>query len=740
MINWEKRVSSDDKSVDLQGLPYYNLTFGEKSEKQIIYDTECWIPEPPSDESCINYGLSEYNQIFRFTHIPEQVRFRDKDFGRENWTEKEVDAFVDAEWNRRKNGAWYWIKGIKTYIPGTLYLKMNYWTSITSEEFIYRDSDREFFVFTLNSTHHPKCKGIADFKCRQLGDTENALVYSYERGSRIRGSLHTMQSFVNEDHVIETYQRLVHGHSNMIYYFKPMNRGTENPAKGIYCAYPSKHITHAEIERQRKAGQSVSTSSLEAYQHEPLGSRFKYGTSKILRFDGATGICTAYGDEFGKAKDMNPVEWIQTMAEATFSSIRGIKRGMIIMTSTVEEISSDSLEWAQTIYREANPNKLLKSGNTINGLWRIFRGVAERGFDGIVGDRWGFIDKKLVIEAVTEKYDAMIEAGNRRGAMSFLRKNPRTIEDVFLTAQNEGSFNTEGLENRWKYLDSLSVGERPYIMGDFKWKDGIPDTTVIWIPNSKGKFCISKFPSDFGLEDNKRVDGIMANKPGNTHTFCSGLDPIDQTETIATDEERSKLSFAIMAKYNKDIDSGEHLYYQFDDEIRGIKKGMPLNQGSEFKTNRFVCTYMHRSDNPDDDFENVILAHVFYGSDFLPEKNKYGGLKSYIKGRGYAGYEMEKPTDVKNYKGQTEKGGVTATENSISMYFDFITAYTFSMANAIDHPLLCTQWATMNYKNKTKKDLGVAAGWALYASKQKKARWHGDKQKRVIKHFTNNYV
>lgn len=738
--DWKKRISKDGKSIDMQGLPYYTITFGEKSKTEIIYGIECWIPEEPADEDVVNYGLPEFDQIFRLNWIPDQVRIRDKDFGRENWTEKEIDTFIDHQWNIRRNGIWFWIKGVKTYIPGELWFKMNCWKDTTGKEFFYKASDRRMFILLQNATYHPTCKGVADFKCRQLGDTVNVLVYMYSRGSRIRGTTHTLQSCINEDHIIGAYERLVHGHTNMIYYFRPMNRGTESPKKGLHLDYPPKSLTHAEIQRQKDSGGVINKSSMEEYQYPPLKSIFKYGTSKVSRFDGATGVSTAYLDEFGKSTDLDPVEWIQVMAEATFDSNRGVKAGMELLTSTVEEISENSLERAQTIWRESDPTKLLSSGNTVNGLWRIFRGACERGFETYVTDRWGDIDADAVNKAITEKYTAMVEAGNKRGAMSFLRKNPRTIDDVFLTTKNDSPFNTEGLEARWNYIDALPLSEKPYIMGDFKWKDGIPDTTVLWIPNPKGKFCVSKFPSDYGLDNNKKVEGIMSPKPGNTHTFCSGIDPTDQNETIASDAERSKLSFAIMAKFNKDIDSGDHLYYQFDDQIRGIQKGNPVNQGSEFKTNRFVCTYMNRADNPEEDFENVILAHVFYGSDFLPEKNKYGGLRQYLKGRGYLGYEMDKPTDVKNYKGQTEKGGVTATENSISMYFDFITAYTFTMSNAIDHPLLLMQWSTMNYKNKTKKDLGVAGGWALYASKQKKARWHGDKQKKEVRHFTVNYV
>lgn len=738
-MDFKNRISADDTTIDLQGLPYYKMVFGANATKETIYDVECWIPDAPEDSACVNHGLSAREQIFRFTHIPDQVRFRDKDFGRDNWTEREIDAFVDAEFNKRKNGIWFWINNKKTYIPGCLYFKMNYWTSITSETFLYRDSDREFFTFLLNATIHPKCKGVADFKCRQIGDTENCICYMYERGSRIKGSLHTMQSFVNEDHVIETYQRLIHGHSNMIYYFRPMNRGTENPTKGLYCAYPSKHLTHAEIQRQVDAGTSVGTSSLESYQHEPLGSRFKYGPAKTVRFDGATGICTALGDESGKSTTDNPVDWIQTMVEATFSSIRGKKRGMIVMPTTVEEISANSLDWAETIYKESDPHKLLKSGNTINGLWHIFRGVAERGFEEIIADWWGAIDKALVIEAVTEKYNAMIEAGNARGAMGFLRKNPRTIADVFLTAKNDSPFNTEGLSKREFYLTEVAH-PKPYVRGNLRWKDGQPDTNVVWEPNPKGRWVISKHPHDYNLEANKRVDHINARKPGNTAYFCAGLDPIDQNETVSSDEERSKLGLVVMRRPDKTVDSEETLYYQFNDDIRGIVKGMPVDLGSDFKTNRVCCTYLSRSDNPADNFEDVILTMVYYGSDFLPEKNRYGGLKTYLKLREYSGYEMDKPTDVKNVKGQTEKGGVTATENSISMYFEFITEYTYTMANAIDHPELANQLKVMNNKNKGKKDLGVAFGWCLYAAKQKKARWHGDKEKKEIRHFSENVV
>lgn len=740
MINWKKRISSDDTAIDLQGLPNYTLKFGANSTTEIIYDVECFIPESPADEEVVNFGLSSFDQIFRVTHIPDQVRYPDRDHGREAWSERDIDTFVENEFWRRKHGVWFFINNKKTYIPGTLYFKMNYWTPNTGEKFQYRDSDRELFMFLLIATHDPKCRGVADFKCRQLGDSENAICYLMERATRIRGSLHTMQSCINEDHVIETYERLIHGHANMIYYFKPMNRGTENPKKGLIMSYPPKYLTHASIQKSQEEGNLINKSSLEDYEYEPLGSRVKYGPSKITRFDGATGVCTAYCDEFGKpVSGMSPTQWIQTMAEATYSNIRGKKRGMIIMTSTVEDQTEDALHESQTIHKESNPNSKLKSGSTLNGLWRIFRGVAERGFDGIVADRWGFLDKESILAAVTEKYNAMLAAGNTAGAMSFIRKNPRTIEDVFMSVRNSSPFHTENLRKREFYVNEVAH-PKPFVRGNLRWKDGVKDTTVIWEINPKGKWIISQHPHDYNLENNKRASAFMS-KPGNIHAFCAGIDPIDQNETLASETERSKGAIVLMRKFDENVDNEKSLYWEFNDDVNGIIKGNPVDLGSNFKTNRVCCTYMERPEDPAVFFEDVILTMVYYGSDFLPEKNKYGALKTYLKMRGYAGYEMDKPTDVKNYKGQTEKGGVTATENSISMYFDFITSYTCNWTNAIDHPDLLSQLITMNFQNRGKKDLGVAFGWALYAATSKKPRWHGDKQQQKnIHHFTEHVV
>lgn len=736
-INWKKRISEDDRYIDVTGLPYYTLKFDDNCEYETIYGINVKIPVAPNDKDCINYNLPVHDQIFRKNYRPPQVLSPDKEWGREAWTKAEIDAFVDQEWNIRKQGVWFWIKGKKTYIPGQLWFKLNAWTPETNQELEYRDHERELFTFALQVQRDVTDLGIADYKCRQLGDTENALVMMYERGSRIRGGLTTMQSFINQEHVERTYSRLIHAHKNMPYWFRPMNTGTEDPKKGLILDYPSRHITHAEVERKRSKGESVIKSSKENYQYPPIGSKFVYGPSKVKHFDGATGLLTCYGDEFGKSSDEDPNEWVQTMAEAAFDSNRGKKRAFMMMTSTVEDITPECLERAQRLYRESDPDKRISSGSTISRLIRIFRGVDCRGFENIVADRWGFIDKEAVINAVTEKYNAMMDAGNTRGAMSFIRKNPRRIEDVFMSAMHLSAFNVEGLQKREYYLSEIA-SPKPYVRGNLKWKDGVRDTTVIWEPNPRGRWVISKHPHDYGLESNAKVMGVIAPKPANTFFFGAGVDPIDQSDTLETNP--SKGSICLGRRFDMTVDNAESLYYQHTDELQGIVKGKPVDMGSGFITNRPICTYLERPDNTSDFFEDVIMTMVYYGSDFLPEKNKFGGLHTYLKSRGYDLYLMDRPTNVKNVRGKTEKDGVTATVNSMNMCFDFITTYTFEMANAIDHPDLLSQLMTMNWKNRGDKDLGVAFGWMLYAFNQKKTKLRdvGDNPEQAETHWHYN--
>lgn len=726
MIDWKSRISKDDKYIDLEGLPYYTIKWDEKSLVEHIYERDIIIPTAPADEDCGNYGLSEHDQIFRRTLIPKQVKFPNKNYGRDSWSQKRIDDFIDAEWNRRRNGYWLWIKGKKTYIPPLLGFKMNYWTSITGVQFIYKSSDRDLFLFWQAAVYDPACDGLADFKCRQLGDTESVVCMMYEYGSRVRGTINAMQSCINEGHAKKSYYRLVHGHKNMIYYFRPLNQGTEDPKKGLNLSYPAQHITFNSLKKKSEDGEVANKSSLEDYEYPEVGSQFYFGPSRESEFDGTT-LGRAYLDEFGKSDGkLNPVEWIKVIKEATESRILNRKMGMIIMTSTVEDIGSDSLQWALSIWNQADPTKLTSTGKTANGLWRCFRNAVDRG----EVDRWGFPLKEKIISEIKEKYKMLIQAGDIRGAISFMRKNCITIEDVFMGANDESQFDIEKLTKRLFYIQN-QAGKRTCVPGNLKWKDGIRDTQVVWEPNPKGKWMISKHPEDFNLQSNKKVSGVISAKPGNANYFKAGLDPYDQQTTMESENKRSKGAICVKRVLDEFIDGDSTKYHQNDDPDGKFRIGDPIDGGSNFETNRIVCDYLYREADPNDFFEDIILTMVYYGTDFLPEKDRFGACHSYLKMRGYELYLMQKPTDKKNSKGQQEQDGVSATLGNIDTYFSFLTTLSAKWANTIDHPRVLEQLLTTNFKNRGTKDLSVAVGWCEFAANQPKSAYKKQAQQQI---------
>ena len=733
-IDWAKRINEkDDSVIDLQGLPYYSIKFDEQSKIQRVYEYDVVLPTEPKDEDCINFGLSEHDQIFRKTFIPKQVLNPNGNYGRDSWRKEEIDAFVDAEWNRRRHGVWIFIKGHKTYIPGLLYMKMNYWKSITGNKFIYKFSDLEFFLFWMHCVYDPKCDGMADFKCRQIGDTENVVLIIWEYGSRVRGSINAMQSCINEGHAKKSYYRLVHGHKKMLYYFRPINQGTEDPKKGLNLSYPAQHITFTSIKEKNKAGEIANKSSLEDYEFPEIGSQFYYGPSRASEFDGTT-LGRAYCDEFGKSDGkLDPTEWIQVIREAIESRILNKKMGMIMMTSTVEDIGADSLAWAKKIYNQSDPNKRTPSGKTANGLYRCFRNVVDRG----EVDRWGYPLKEKIISEINSTVKMLMESGDVKGAISYRRKNCITIDDVFKGANDNSQFDIEKLESRYHYIHN-EAPKQLWVRGNLKWKDNIRDTEVIWEPNSKGRWLISGHPHDLGLEANKKVTGVFNPKPGNTNHYISAVDPYDQKDTMESEDNRSKGGIAVKSRLNEFIDGKTENYYQFDDNSRGIRIGDPMNWGANFVTNRYVCSYLERPD-PSDFFEDVLMTMVYYGTEFLPEKNKSGALQSYLETRGYSLYILEKPNTTKNYKGKTETGGITASVGVIDTYFSHLQTLSAKWSGTIDLPNILEQLLSMNWDNRGKKDLGVSVGLCELADKLPKTKFTQRKQQEVH-HWTENIV
>lgn len=729
-----------NQSIELSKLRRHEMKWGERSKKIQVYDYEIYLPEEPADEDCINYGLSINDQVFRRTYIPPQV-LNPGAYHEDQWTEEQVEHFIDTEYFRRHNGVWIFIEGEKMWLPGPFYIFLNYWKLLSQVDIVFRFDAIDLWYIWIDTVRDPNWDGLIDFKCRQLGDTEWTIFMIWEYSTRVNGVKCPMQSCLGDEHVAKSYNRLVYGNKEMIWFMKPIHQGSESPAEGLTFSYPSEIITTRKIkEQQGKTGTNIH--SKELYLYPELGSAILFGPYKERYFDGGT-YGRAYIDEFGKAELFDPAKLLRVFQPAINHRLTGRQVGKIMMTSTVEEMKSGkSLKWAWKLWDQAKP--IIKSTGTtsLNRMRRIFRGALDRA----PVDRFGRpkkVEEKIWIEEKTKEY---LENGDMIGMLEHQRANPLNIQQVFSSANDESQFDIDKLAKRQQYIHSEDYinpksgkNIKPWVRGNLRWKDDDKNSgEAIWEPNSKGRWLISAHPEDFGFKSNSKIEGIWRAKPGNAHAFRCGIDPYEQKKLVSDDWSLGGI--CVKRVLDTLIDGKEDRYYNFNDESRGIKAGDPVDGGINFITNRICCTYLYRQNNPEDFYEDCILTILYYGTEFLPEKNKANGLLKHVEDRKYELYKMDNVTLSKNVKGKSEEDGVTATEKTIDEYFGYLMTLSCKWANTIDHPDLLEQLLTMNWKNRGLKDLGVAAGWCEYACKVPVHYRKKTAEQKSSIYFHENYV
>lgn len=732
-------IDETHQTIDLQGLKPYELRWGAESKFRELYGYQVLLPEEAADEDCINYGLPLEDQIFRRTFIPPQVRNPNANHD-EPWTDEEVEYFIDMEYQRRHNGVWIFINGEKLWLPGPFYIFLNYWKLLSLQEIIFRFDALELWWIWIDTVRDPNWDGLIDFKCRQIGDTEFVIFMIWEYSTRVRGVKCPMQSCLGDEHIEKSYDRLVYGQKEVIWYMRPINRGSDNPAEGLEFKYPTEAITKNKLKAKQEDGSH--TERHVEYEYPEIGSEILFGPYKERHFDGGT-YGRAYIDEFGKAEAFDPSKLLRVYQPAINHRLTGAQIGKIIMTSTVEQMKSGkSLVWAKKLWEQSKPIMKVTGMTSLSRMRRIFRSALDRA----PVDHFGHPMKEKERKWIEEKSKEFLESGDMIGMREHERANPLNIVQVFLSTNDNSQFDIDKLARRQAYLNSsdyinpkTGTNLKPWVQGNLRWKDDDMETgIVIWEPNSKGRWQISAHPKDHGLKENAKVQGVWRPKPANTNYYRCGIDPYEQKKLVSDDWSLGGI--AVKRILDEHIDGKEDRYYQFTDEARGILRGDPIDGGVQFLTNRYVCVYLARPEDPEDFYNDCLKTVVYYGTQFLPEKNKANGLLKYVDDKKHDQYKMDGVQLSKNSKGKSEEDGVTATEKTIDEYFGHLMTLSCKWANTIDLPWILEQMLTMNWANRGEKDLGVAVGWCEYACKvpvhyKKKT----PEQKESI-YYTENYV
>lgn len=675
----------------------YELDYKKPSGTVRLYKYDVPLPKRPPLKDMENYGLPIEEQKFKRVHIPLSIRNRKKVL-----TPDEAE-FIRKEHHKRKNGIWILIKNTPVYLTGPYYTFLTYWWTKNDKQPEFRYIQCLIFLWWDMIIRDPNSYGGKLVKPRRIGGTEFTLFLMWEYVTRVRSVKAGMQS-KNEDTVKINFKRLTRGNKQVVWFMRPIQKGSDDPEDKLEFRYPKTVNTDKRLADMAESGEEAET----VYSEQEMNSEIDYRACDPYAYDNEE-LNRWILNESGKLERMSLLACWDKVKPCLHLFDGAEIVGKAWMESTIEEIDDDQIEEINALCKDSDPDTRDENGRTLSGLSLLFINY----LDAAKPDEWGFgmIEESRIFHE--NKISALRKKKKFQDISNLLRKEPEKLEDALTPSGSQSAFNTDRLTDvlkRLNFPEAYGFEEKEFtVKGNFMWAGGAYDTKVIFIPDEEGKFEVSQLLKDG--DDNNVVESGGIKYPGNLNKFRGGCDPYEHTEIV--DQARASKGAGVMMK-------------MFDDNEDGakIEDGAPIDWAWEWKSKQPVCDYLAREDDPDVFFEDMLMMHVYYGTQMNVENNKQA-IKKHFRQRGYAEFLMARPEstmDEKSRYSTTNQIGTPATPDTIDQYFMAIAHYVMMYGNALKHRRIILQLLEGNKKNRGKLDAMVAFGWSLIACEKKFSR------------------
>jgi len=596
-------------------------TYEDFDRHRIIDEFEFTLPKPPPKKEIDGYGLKKEDQMFR-PFDKKYIKEVNSRFLLGKLTQEDKEH-IKLHWHRRLNGYWFFNNGYLEYITGLHYYYLTAWNIIRVEEVkrpdgsigtrkvsglpSFTDSDRDHYYIWSDVVADVNCYGMLEITNRRDGKTERANCTNNELISRSPDSIGGIQSKTDTDGA-KVFKKLVRSWRLLPEYFKPVDTGDSDPKKALEYRNPKKRSTKTQIK----------------IYSEVLDSEINYGNAKEEYYDG-DGLAFIFHDEIGKTAtrvaDVHERWYIVKECLADGADVTG----KALLTTTVEDMEKKGGINCKKLWDESTISSeyFKRTKQTESGLKRYFKPAyyGLRGSDKTGDETPTFIDKYGYSDIVAaEAYLIKIEktlTGEK--LISRRRKYPRTIDDAFIISGKGDVFPTYKIYEQKDYndLQPSSIIRT----GDFVWEDK-SKLKVEFYDNPEGLFNVAWMPPP-ELRCAHDFDSRGLAKPKFAHTGQIGVDPFDHKETAG----------------DKKSDAAAYLYKRFN--VNDIKM-----------SNGWVLEYAGRRPNPDDFYDDIIMASIFYSLPFLSENQKPGLNNHAIR------------SGLKNYIYQTRQGDYTQSDSA----------------------------------------------------------------------------
>jgi hypothetical protein len=672
----------DDKGIKIDP----NGTEGDVLE---LHGLLVVLPKKPKRSEILFHDKPKHLQMWARTPMPEElqrIRSMDEWFEKPSEFRKKFSAFIEKEFERRRNGVWFYNNGVPTYITGRHYMLLQ-WSKIDIGFPYYLAFQREIFLHMAACEADPRCLGQLYTKCRRSGYTNICSSVLVDEATQVKDKLLGIQSKTGKDSQENIFmKKVVPIFKSYPFFFKPIQDGTTNPRMELAFREPSKRIT-----KKNKTAQ----------KGDALNTVINWKNTTNNAYDGEK-LHMLYLDEAGKWE--KPVDIREAWRIERTCLIVGRKVvGKALVGSTVNPMDKGGKEY-RTLWEDSNPSERNANGRTKTGLYRIFIPAYEA--------LEGFFDKygSPVVEDPDTVLDGIDGDSVAQGAKTYLknerqslksdaselnevvRQFPFTEDEAFRDSVEGSIFNIGKIYQQIEYNQDMYPN--PVVRGNFIWKE--MDKEVVFSPDPNGRFRVSWMPPQ--EMRNKIAENRGKRVAPHANLGCGGVDSYDLDAVL--DGRGSKGAL--------------HLYNKFS-----------MNHPS----NMFVLEYASRPDLAKIFYEDVLMAAFFYGYPLLVENNKYGIVR-YFESRGYDGYLMDRPEHLKAPNSTTKvrtKGIPSNSQDVIHAHAQAIEAYihdhvginpeTDEFGKMYFNRTL-EDWIGYKISDRTKFDLTISSGLALLAAQK----------------------
>ena len=629
-------------------------------------------------------SLHKIKSIFQWNQSPKEFKGK--------WVD-----YIESEFDKREQGFWFYNNGEPTYITGTHYMYLQ-WTKIDVGHPEFREANRLFFIYWEACKADYRCFGMIYLKIRRSGFSFMSSSECVNTATLVKDSRVGILSKTGSDAKKMFTDKVVPISSNYPFFFKPIQDGMDKPKTELAYRVPASKIT-------KKNMYDLDQDSMTG-----LDTTIDWKNTDDNSYDGEKLLLLVH-DESGKWIRPNNIlnNWRVTKTCLRLGS-RIIGKCLMGSTSNALDKGGDNFK---SLYYDSNPSNRNANGQTKSGLYNLFIPM-EWNMEGFI-DRYG--------QPVLETPDKPKYTSNgdqiRQGAVDywenevkslkndadalneFYRQFPRTESHAFRDESKSSIFNLTKIYQQIDYNDNL-IRDKVLVRGGFHWRDGKPDTKVVWVPDKRGRFLVSWIPSE-GLQNRKEVRNGMK-FPGNAHIGSFGCDSYDISGTVGG--------------------GGSN----------GALHGLTKFHMEDAPANEFFLEYVARPQTAEIFFEDVLMACVFYGMPVLAENNK-PRLLYHFKNRGYRRYSLNRPDKTIRNLSKTEKelGGIPNTseavkqahasaietyiEKHVGMDMEGIYRSTDEMGSMYFTRTL-QDWARFDINNRTKFDATISSGLAIMANQQ----------------------